>query len=80
MSAESNESTTILLNVMRIAHLKAFQTQKISLTGMGTWIIQTTAKTTGRETMNQIWNWTTAARIQKTRSCRMRVLYQMVLD
>jgi hypothetical protein len=30
MSAESNESTAILLKVMRIAHLKAFQTPKIS--------------------------------------------------
>jgi hypothetical protein len=54
MSAESNELTTILLNVMKIAQQKAFQTPKIGLTGMGTWIIQTTAKTTGRQTMNQI--------------------------
>jgi len=38
--------------VVRIAHLKAFQTLKIGLTGMGTWIIRTTLKMTGRQTMN----------------------------
>jgi hypothetical protein len=67
MSTESNESTTILLKVMRIAHLKAFQTLKIGLTELGSWIIQTTVKMTGRGTMNRIWNWTTAVRIQKPR-------------
>jgi hypothetical protein len=65
MSAESNKSNAMLLKVMSIANPKAFQTPKIGLTGMGTWIIQTTAKVTGRQTMNQIWNRTTAVRIQK---------------
>jgi uncharacterized protein (DUF2062 family) len=50
------------MKLMKIAHPKAFQTPKIGLTGMGTWIIQTTAKTTGRQTMNEIWNWTTLVR------------------
>jgi len=36
MFAECGESTVIQWNVMRIAHLKAFRTQKIGLTGMGT--------------------------------------------
>jgi len=36
MSAESEESTIIQSEVMRIAHLKAFRTLKIGLTGMGT--------------------------------------------
>ena len=65
MCAELNELTAIQPKVMRIAHLKAFQTPTIGLTGMGTWIVQMSAKTTGRQTMDQIWNWTMAVRIQK---------------
>jgi hypothetical protein len=53
---------------MRIVHLKAFQTLKIGLTGMGTLIIQMTVMTTNRQTMNQIWNETTPERFQKPRS------------
>jgi hypothetical protein len=71
MYAESNQSTAILPTVMTIEHLKALQTPKIDLTGMGTWIIQMTAKTTERQTMNQIWNWTMAVRIQKPPSTGM---------
>jgi hypothetical protein len=67
MSAESNESTATLLKLMRIAQQKAFPTMRISLNGMRTWIIQTTAKMTGRQTMNQIWNWITPGRIKKPR-------------
>ena len=52
MSAKSNESTIILPNLMRIVHQEAFWTLKIGLTGIGTWIIQPTAKTTARQTMN----------------------------
>ena len=64
MSSKSNELTAILPKVMRLVHLKAFQTPKIALTGMGSWIFQTPAKPTGRQIMNQIWNWTMAVRIQ----------------
>jgi len=71
MSAESNELTAILPKVMRKAHLKAFLTPKIGLTGMEIWIIPTTAKMTGRGTMNQILNWTTADRFQKPSRCGM---------
>ena len=45
MSAESEASTVIQSKVMRIAHLKAFRTLKIGVTGMGTKIILRTAKT-----------------------------------
>jgi hypothetical protein len=78
--AESNESTAILLKVKRIAHLKAFQTPKIGLTGMGTWIIQATAKMTGRRTMMQIWNWTTALSFQIPWRCGIWVRHGMFLD
>jgi hypothetical protein len=50
--------------MITMAHMKAFQTLKIGLIGMGTWIIQMIAKTTGRQTMNQRWNWTMAVIIQ----------------
>jgi len=73
MYAESNQSTTILRKVMTIEHLKALQTPKIALTGMGSWIIQMTAKTTERQTLNQIWNWTMAVRIQKPQRTGMYV-------
>ena len=39
---------------MRVAHLKAFWIMKIGFTGMGTKIIQTTAKRISRRTLNQI--------------------------
>jgi hypothetical protein len=71
MSTESNESTAILLKVMWIAHLTPFQIPKIGFTGMETWIIQRAVKITGRQTMNQIWDWTMAVTIQKLRSCGM---------
>jgi hypothetical protein len=80
MFAESDESTAILPRVMRIVHQKAFQTPKIGLTGMGTWIIQMKARTTGRQTMNPIWNWTTAVRIQKHRSSVILVPHRMFPD
>jgi hypothetical protein len=56
---------------MRIAYLKAFQTPKIGLTGMGTGIIQTTVKMTGRQKMNLIWNLTMPVKIQKPGRCGM---------
>jgi len=52
MSAESKESTTIQSTGMRTVYLKAFWTPKIGLTGMMSSILQMTAKTTGRQTMN----------------------------
>jgi len=54
MSTESEESTIIQLNVMRIAHLKAFRTQKVGFTGLGSWIIQMTAKKIAQRTLNLI--------------------------
>jgi len=80
MSAESNKSTTILPKVMRIVHLNSFPTQKIGLTGIGTWIIQMTAKTIGRQTMNQIWNWTIAVMIENPWSSGMLVPRQLFPD
>jgi hypothetical protein len=54
MSTKLDESTAMLLNVIRIVHLNAFQTEKTSFTGMRTWIIKMRVKTTGRQTMNPI--------------------------
>jgi hypothetical protein len=59
MSDESGESTVIQLNVMRIAHLKAFRTLKTDLTGMGT-KIQMTAIMMAQWTVNLIWSKTVA--------------------
>jgi hypothetical protein len=68
MYTDSNKSTTMLSDVIRIVHLIAFQTSNIGLTGMGTVIIQITEKKTGRQTMNHIRNRTMAVRIQKPQS------------
>jgi len=54
MSAKSAKSTVIQSKVMRTAHLEAFLTSIIGLTGMVIWIIQTKAKTTVRQTINLI--------------------------
>jgi len=54
MSTKSEESTITQSNVMSIAHLKAFRTLKIGLSGMGTWIIQITARTIAQRTLNLI--------------------------
>jgi len=51
MSAEYEESNAIWPKVMRTVNLKATWTQKIGLTGMVAWIIQMTAKMTGRRRM-----------------------------
>jgi hypothetical protein len=55
MSIESEESTIIHLEVMRIAHLKALQTLQIGLTEFATEMIQMTAMTIAQWIMNQIW-------------------------
>jgi len=52
MTAESEKLTDIQTKVMRTANMKTFWTPKIGLTGLGTWIIQTTLKMTGRPTIN----------------------------
>ena len=80
MSTESNHSKAILLKLMRRALLNAFQTLKIALTGMGTWITHTTAKTTERQTMNQMWNWRTAVSIQIPRRCGMWLRHRIFLN
>jgi len=54
ISAESEESTVIQSKVIRITHRKAFRTLKIGLAGMGTWIIQLTAKAIAQWTLNLI--------------------------
>jgi len=54
MSAESEESTVIQSQVMRIAHLKEFPTLRIDLTGMGSWIIGMTVKAIAGRTSNWI--------------------------
>jgi hypothetical protein len=55
---------------MNIVDLKALQTPKFGLKGLGTWIMQTIAKTTAREIMNLRWNGTTEVGIQKPWSSR----------
>jgi hypothetical protein len=65
---------------MRIVHQKAFQRLKIGLTGIGISIIQKKARTTGRETMNPIWNGTMAVRIPNLRSSGTSVPYRMFPD
>jgi hypothetical protein len=62
---------------MRLVHLKAFQTPKIGLTGMETWIIEMRARTTERQTLNQICNWTMAVKIEKPHSSGMYLPYRM---
>jgi hypothetical protein len=52
MYTESSESTTIPPKVMRIVYLKVIRTPKFGFTGLVTWIIHTTVKTAGRQTMN----------------------------
>jgi len=59
---------------------KAFPTLKIGSTGMETWIIQSRAKTTVRQTMNPIWSYTTASRMRNALSSGMCVLLQMCPD
>jgi hypothetical protein len=54
MSAKSAKSTIIQSKVTRTAHLKAFWTQKIGLTGMGTYNIQMTAKMIAQQTLNLV--------------------------
>jgi pyridoxal biosynthesis lyase PdxS len=54
MSDKSKQLTAILLKVMRIVHLKSFQTPKIGITGMRTWVIQIRVRTTGIQKINQI--------------------------
>jgi hypothetical protein len=51
MSSESEESTIIQSGVMRIAHMKAFRSLKIGLTGTATSIIQMTVKMMGQARM-----------------------------
>jgi len=48
MSAESEESTIIQLNVMMTVYLKAFPTPEVRFAGMVTWIIQLRVKFTVR--------------------------------
>jgi hypothetical protein len=80
MFAESDETTAILPRVMRIVHQKAFQTPQFGLTGVGIWIIQMIARTAGKQTINPIWNWTNAVRIQKPRSSGMSVPHRISPD
>jgi len=80
MSAESNDSIAILPQLTSIVHLNAFQTQKSGLNGMGIWILQMTAKTTGTQTMYYKCNWTMAMRIQKPWSGGMYVRHWTFLD
>jgi len=54
MYVESEESTVMPSKVMRIAHLKAIETPKISSTGTATGIIQMPAKTIAWQMMNRI--------------------------
>jgi len=80
MSAQSEESTIIRWNVMRIAHLKAFQKPKIGLTGLATWIIRMTAKTIAQQTLDLILSKAMVSRIRNAQSSGMWVLCQMFPD
>jgi len=80
ISGKSDESTVIQWKVMRLAHLKAFRTLKISSTGMGTYIIQMTGKTIAWRTLNLILSKTTAARICNAQNNGTWAQRQMIPD
>jgi len=80
ISAESQESTLIQSKVMSIAHWKAFRTQKIGFTGMGTKMIQMTTKTIARRTLNLIQRKTIALRIPNPQSSGMWAPRQIFLE
>jgi len=80
MSAKSIESTIIQSKVMRIAHLKAFRKPKIDYTGMATWIIQMTVRTTASQTFNLIWRETMTMRIRNAQSSGIWVLHETSPD
>jgi hypothetical protein len=63
--------------VMRIAHLKAFWSLKIGLTGMGTNIIQMTAKTIAQLTFKLISSNKIALSIRNAQTSWMWALFQM---
>jgi len=80
MSAKSEESTIIQLNMMRIAHRRAFWTAKIGFTGIASWGIWITAKTIERQMLNLIWIMTMASSIRNAQSSGMWGLHQMFPD
>jgi len=68
LSAESEDSTLIRWKATKIAHLIAFLTTIICLTGMATWIIQITAKTMAWQIFKLIKSKGMASRIQNAQS------------
>jgi hypothetical protein len=69
-----------MLFVMTIVDLNAFQSPKFGSTGMGTGMFQTSAKKSGWQIMNQIWNGPTEVRFEKPHSGGMRVLHGIFPD
>jgi len=65
MPAKPNGSPVFQSKVMMTAHLKAFRTQIITVTGMATCIIQMTAKMIVRQMLNLILSQTMPMRIPK---------------
>ena len=57
--------------VIRIVHLTAFPTPKFGLTGLVTWIIQSRAMITWRQTTNQILGMTLTLKFQRAWSIRI---------
>jgi len=80
MSAESEDSTILQLEVMRIPHPKAFRRAKIGLTGMVTWIFQMTAKKIARHMLNLIYSKSMALTMRNAQSRGMCVPHQMFPD
>ena len=80
LSTEPEESTVIQSNVTTIAHLKVFQTLMIGLTGVGTCIVQMTAKMIAGWTLNVIWSKTIALTIQNAQISGLWAPSQMFSD
>jgi len=80
MSAQTNEMTVIQQNAISTVHLQAFLTPNIVLMGTVTWIIETHAMMTLRQTTNTVLSSTTASRLHSAQSAGMSVLYVMFPD
>jgi hypothetical protein len=77
MAAEFKQLTINQSTVMRVAHLKAFLTAKIGITGMVTGILQVTVKMIVQQILNLINSNIVALRIRKAQSSGILVLHQM---
>jgi hypothetical protein len=80
MSAKLDESTSIHLKVVSTVRQNALLTPTINFTGMGTQIINMTAKASGWQTIYPTQRVTTAMSIPNPQGSGMLVLHQMSQD